>query len=44
MAYGMMEENHGRIFVRETSPHGTTFTLELPQVPMSDIILFETIG
>jgi PAS domain S-box-containing protein len=44
MAYGMMEENHGRIFVKETSPRGTTFTLELPQVPMSDIILFETIG
>jgi PAS domain S-box-containing protein len=44
MAYGMMEENHGRIFVRKTGPQGTTFTLELPLVPMSDIILFETIG
>ncbi len=44
MAYGMMEENHGRIFVRETGPQGTTFSLELPLVPMDDIILFETIG
>ncbi len=44
MAYGMMEENHGRIFVRKTGPQGTTFALELPLVPMSDIILFETIG
>ncbi|MDP3480970.1 MAG: PAS domain S-box protein [Desulfoprunum sp.] len=44
MAYGMMEDNHGRIFVKETSPQGTTFTLELPLVPESDIILFETIG
>ncbi len=44
MAYGMMEDNHGRIFVKKTSPQGTTFALELPLVPMSDIILFETIG
>ncbi len=44
MAYGMMEDNHGRIFVKQTSPQGTTFALELPLVPESDIILFETIG
>ena len=44
MAYGIMEENHGRIFVKKTGPQGTTFALELPLVPMSDIILFDTIG
>ena len=44
MAYGIMEENHGRIFVKETSPQGTTFALELPAVPMSEIILFDSIG
>lgn len=44
MAYGMMEENHGRIFVKTTGPQGTTFALELPVVPMSEIILFDSIG
>lgn len=44
MAYGMMEDNHGRIFVKETSPRGTTFALELPAVPLSEIILYDSIG
>jgi len=44
MAYGIMEENHGRIYVKETGPEGTTFALELPLVPMSDLILFDSIG
>jgi PAS domain S-box-containing protein len=44
MAYGIMEENHGRIYVKETGPEGTTLALELPLVPMSDLILFDSIG
>ncbi len=44
MAYGIMEENHGRIFVKETGPQGTTFALELPAVPSSEVILFDSIG
>ena len=44
MAYGIMEENNGRIFVKETGPQGTSFILELPAVPYSDVILFDSIG
>lgn len=44
MAYGIMEENDGRIFVKETGPQGTTFTLELSAVPSSEVILFDSIG
>ena len=44
MAYGIMEENHGRIFVKETGPQGTTFALELPAVSSSEVILFDSIG
>ncbi|MFH0785588.1 MAG: ATP-binding protein [Pseudomonadota bacterium] len=44
MAYGIMKENEGRIFVKETSSQGTTFALELPSVPVSDVILFDSIG
>jgi hypothetical protein len=44
MAYGIKEENHGRIYVKETGPEGTTLALELPLVPMSDLILFDSIG
>jgi two-component system NtrC family sensor kinase len=29
-AYGIVEENQGRIWVKETSPEGTTFVVELP--------------
>jgi two-component system, NtrC family, sensor kinase len=28
--YGIVKENNGRISVKETSPEGTTFILELP--------------
>jgi PAS domain S-box-containing protein len=44
MAYGIMEDNHGRIFVKETGSQGTTFALELPAVPSSELILFDSIG
>jgi two-component system, NtrC family, sensor kinase len=29
-AYGIVKENGGRIFVKETGPQGTTFVIELP--------------
>ncbi|MCG6930301.1 MAG: PAS domain S-box protein [Desulfofustis sp.] len=44
MAYGVMEENQGRIFVEQTGPGGTTFVLELPVVTLSNEILFDSIG
>jgi signal transduction histidine kinase len=44
MAYGIMEENHGRIFVKETGPQGTTFALELPSIPLSEVIFYDYIG
>ena len=44
MAYGIMEENQGRIWVKQTSPSGTTIALELPVVTISNEILFESIG
>ena len=28
--YGIVKENGGNIWVKETSPEGTTFTMELP--------------
>jgi len=44
LAYGVMEENQGRIFVKETGLNGTTITLELPVVILSNEIFFESIG
>jgi two-component system, NtrC family, sensor kinase len=44
MAYGMMEENSGRIFVKSTGSSGTVFSLEMPAVPLTDLILFDSIG
>ena len=44
MAYGIMEENQGRIWVKQTSSMGTTIALELPVVTISNEILFESIG
>ena len=44
MAYGMMEENRGRIFVKKTSGQGTVFSLELPVVTVSEITLDGSIG
>ncbi|RLB27722.1 MAG: hybrid sensor histidine kinase/response regulator, partial [Deltaproteobacteria bacterium] len=29
-AYGIVKENGGNIFVKETGPEGTTFVVELP--------------
>lgn len=44
MAYGVMKENEGRIFIRETSSEGTTIALELPVVKISNETLLDTIG
>mgnify|MGYP001546933575 CR=1 FL=1 len=44
MAYGVLEENQGRIYVEETGSSGTTITLELPVVTLSNEILFDSIG
>ncbi len=44
MAYGIMEENQGRIWVKQTSSEGTTIALELPVVTISNEILFDSIG
>lgn len=44
MAYGIMEENQGRIWVKQTSSEGTTIALELPIVTISNEILFDSIG
>jgi len=44
MAYGVLEENQGQIFVGKTGPGGTTFVMELPVVTLSNEILFDSIG
>ena len=44
MAYGVMKENEGRIFVKKTGPEGTTFVLEFPVVTISNEIYFDSIG
>jgi signal transduction histidine kinase len=44
MAYGIMEENQGRIFVKKTDHEGTTISLELPLVKKPTDILFVSIG
>jgi PAS domain S-box-containing protein len=44
MAYGVLEENRGRIFVKETGPAGTTITLQLPALADCDGLLFDSIG
>jgi len=44
MAYGVMEDNNGRIYVGRTGEQGTTFVLELPVVTLSNEILFDSIG
>jgi PAS domain S-box-containing protein len=36
MAYGIVNENHGRIYIKESSPKGTTFRLEMPQAPPTE--------
>jgi PAS domain S-box-containing protein len=44
MAYGVLEENEGGIYVEQTGPEGTTIVLELPIVSLSNEILFDSIG
>ena len=44
MAYGVMEENQGLIYVKETGPDGTSFALELPYVTVSSNEIYESIG
>ncbi len=44
MAYGVMEENQGVIYVKETGLDGTSFALELPYVSVSSNEICESIG
>jgi two-component system, NtrC family, sensor kinase len=44
MAYGIMEENHGRITIKETGPKGTTILLELPEEPVANEFQYMAIG
>jgi C4-dicarboxylate-specific signal transduction histidine kinase len=44
MAYGVMEENQGSIFIKKSGAGGTTIALELPIVTISNEILFDSIG
>lgn len=44
MAYGVLEENQGKISVKETGPGGTTIMLQLPAIATSGGTLFDSIG
>ncbi|EKD37838.1 MAG: hypothetical protein ACD_75C00974G0004, partial [uncultured bacterium] len=44
MAYGIMEENHGKISIKNTGPEGTTILLELPEEQVSNEFHFMSIG
>ncbi len=44
MAYGVLEENKGRIRVKETGPAGTTIIMQLPALADSEGLLFDSIG
>lgn len=44
MAYGILEENHGKISIKQTGPKGTTILLELPEEPVSNEFQFMSIG
>lgn len=44
MAYGILEENHGKISIKYTGPEGTTILLELPEEPVSNEFQFMSIG
>ena len=44
MAYGVMKENGGRIFVKKSDPEGTTFVLEFPVVTISNEANLDSIG
>lgn len=44
MAYGIMEENRGKISIKSTGPEGTTILLEFPEEPVSNEFHFMSIG
>ena len=44
MAYGVLEENQGRIRIKETGPTGTTIIMLLPALTDSEGLLFDSIG
>lgn len=44
MAYGVLEENQGKIFVKETGPGGTVIRLRLPAMANSGGVVFDSIG
>lgn len=44
MAYGILEENRGRISIKETGPGGTTIRLQLPAMANSGGVVFDSIG
>lgn len=44
MAYGILEENHGKISIKESGPEGTTILLELPEEQVSNEFHFMSIG
>ena len=44
MAYGIMEDNQGRIFVKSTGPEGTVIAMEWPSVEIATEILFDSLG
>lgn len=44
MAYGIMQDNHGKISIKSTGPEGTTILLELPEEPITDEFTFVSIG
>jgi len=42
--YSIVKENNGRISVKQTSPAGTTFLLELPLAATANETDFNSIG
>ncbi len=44
MAYGILQENNGKIFIKNTSSAGTTIAMQLPAMADSDGLLFDSIG
>lgn len=44
MAYGILEENHGKISIHKTGPEGTTILMELPEEPTPNEFHFMSIG
>ncbi len=44
MAYGILEENDGKISIKKTGPEGTTILLELPEEQVTNEFQFMSIG